>query len=91
MVLDADYRAVESIGMLPASQRTPDIVKSLLSPTFVADHPTLVRMLSTSDMDSTILKLFLDRIKLVRKGQEDVHDASVDVGGALARVYFPRT
>ena len=76
--------------MLPASQRTPCIVSGLLSASFVADHPTLVRMLSTPDLDTAILKLLLDRIKLVHKGNKDVHDASVDVGHALASTYFPK-
>ena len=88
---DTDFRIVESIGMLPASQRTPSIVSNLLSSTFVADHPTLVRMLSNPDLDTTLLKMFLDRIRLVQKGRKDVHDASVDVGDALARAYFPKT
>ena len=90
MVLDTDLRAVESIGMLPASQRTPCIVSGLLSASFVTDHPTLVRMLSSHDLDASILKLLLDRIKLVYRGNEDVHDASVNVGNVLARAYLPK-
>ena len=87
---DADFRTVQSIGMLPVTQRTPAIVNGLLSKTFVETHPTLVRMLSSPDMDTSILALIIERIRLVQKGNEGVHEASVDVGGALARTYFPK-
>lgn len=89
MQRDVELRMVESIGMLPASQRTPAIVAGLLPSAFVESHPTLVRMLSDPDMDVAMLKMVLDRIGLVRGGHNDVHDASVEVGNALAATYFP--
>lgn len=89
MIQDEDLRVVESLGKLPAAQRTPRIVSRLLSPKFIRDHPTLVRMLSSTQMDAEILELMLDRVRHVRQGHENVHDASVDVGAALAKTYFP--
>ena len=89
MLRDDDLRIVESLGMLPASQRTPSIVASLLSHDFVCKHPTLVRMLSSASRDKSLLKLCLDKIRHVRAGDGCVHDASVDIGNALADVYFP--
>lgn len=88
--IDADLRTAESIGMLPISQRTPPIVKSLLSQDFVAAYPTLVHMLSSASLDQSILSLVIDRFRQVRSGNENVHEASVDVGQALATHYFPR-
>lgn len=89
MVADTDLRVVESIGMLPTSQRTAPIVRNLLSKEFVEAYPALTRMLSSPDLDKNILKMVIGRIRLVARGQESVDAASVDVGNALAQAYFP--
>lgn len=90
MPTDRDWRIVESIGMLPASQRTMQIVEKLLDNDFVANYPALTRMLASPDLDKHLLKVVIDHIRMVTNGKESLDAASVDVGQALARAYFPQ-
>jgi hypothetical protein len=88
--MDADLHAVLGISKLSKSMRTRSLIEGVLTGTFVSQHPTLVRMLQSPELDPAIVECLVDRLKCVREGHQDLHDASVAVGQTLVDAYVRR-
>lgn len=73
------------------SRRTLAHVRSTLSPEFVKTHPGLVDMLVSPRLKPEILAALIQRLRRVRQGSEEEHDASVAVGQELLDAYMPRS
>jgi hypothetical protein len=88
--MDADLDAVLAIGDMPSQRRTMAVVRSTLSPDFVEKHPGLVDMLVSARLKPEILSALIERLRRVKNGSEDSHEASVAVGQQLLNAYMPR-
>ena len=88
--MDADLHAVLGIAKLDARMRTSNLIRGVLSRQFVDAHPRLVRMLQSPHLRADVVEELVERLKSIREGREDLHEASVAVGQALVDAYISR-